>query len=232
MDEYVVDCCYKLLLEGFNETNMDYLMYAMTTLKALIKSVQDRFFAFQRLSDIFDILIKIGRSEHMESEASSYHLHSVHSHHHTQSTGLSARSESYSSPFVSNGKNHVINLNGFTGKFGIRASTDVENRATQNASDSEEMLLSRSLWYRENHYIPRIGYIEIICGIFESTNCGNQLHRIDVSLYLQSLHQIIQNITISAVITRTRGHLQNYHQFHEHAEYFGATTRDHRRSQW
>ena len=113
IDDFVVECCHTLLLEGFNHNNVDYLMYAMQTLKSLIKSSQDRFFAFQRLSDIFDLLIKIGRSEHMESE---YYTTTPSHHHSTYSQVSIARSESYnhSSPFQSN--KMQSNINGFTEK--------------------------------------------------------------------------------------------------------------------
>ena len=104
IDDYVVECCHTLLLEGFNQNNVDFIMYAMSTLKSLIRSIQDRFFAFQRLSDIFDLLVKIGRSEHMESEYYS-------TPHHSTNPSIN-RSESYNSPFVKG----ASNINGFTEK--------------------------------------------------------------------------------------------------------------------
>eukprot|EP01084_Bolivina_argentea_P240920 404584_1 len=138
MDEYVVECCHLLLLEGFKHNNVDYIMYAMQTLKSLLKSVQDRFFAFQRLSDIFDLLIKIGRSEHMETD--SYYSGIVTptnngtNNHSNKERTLSYKSDSmaHSSAFIKNSSN----INGFTEKTIIYHALDTLKLAVEYSKNT------------------------------------------------------------------------------------------------
>ncbi len=141
MDEYIVECCHLLLLEGFKHNNVDYIMYAMQTLKSLLKSVQDRFFAFQRLSDIFDLLIKIGRSEHMETDSyySTLNINTPNNTNNSNKTMAKERQLSYKSDSMQHASGFIkksSNINGFTEKTIIYHALDTLKLAVEYSKNT------------------------------------------------------------------------------------------------